>query len=127
MADDLDVTPGTGAKLRSTNVSGVTHLQHVLAGEKTRVSDGDATLTLSGSSQALPSIPGASTHATVYLDAAADTDIARYLEGNTAPTASAGKRLKDHEEIEVSSLSTFHAIIGTGTTLILRIFYYHYS
>ena len=53
--------------------------------------------------------------------------IARYLEGNTAPTASTGKRLKDHEEIQVSSLSTFHAIIGAGTTIVLRIFYYHYA
>lgn len=127
MADNIGVTPGTGANLRSTELSAGLHLQHVVAGEKVRVSDGDATLTLTGSSQALPSIPGTATHATVYADFAADTDIARYLEGNTAPTASTGKRLKDHEEIGVASLSTFHAIIGQGTTLVLRIFYYHYA
>lgn len=127
MADNLGVTPGTGATLRTTEISAGLHAQHVLAGEKVRVSDGDATLTLSGSSQALPSIPGTATHATVYCDAAADTDYARYLEGNGTPSSSVGKRLKDHEEIAVSSLSTFHAILGGGTTIVLRIFYYHYA
>lgn len=126
----LEITPGGGPdELNATETGTGTKVwnQHVLAGEKVRVSDGDATLTLTTGSQALPSIPGTATHASVYLDAGSDTDVARYLEGGTAPTASTGKRLKDHEEINVASLSTFHAIIGSGTTLVLRIFYYHYA
>ena len=44
-------------------------------------------------------MPGGETHALIYAQGAADTDVARYWEGGAAPTSSVGKRLKDHEEI----------------------------
>ena len=82
-------------------------------------------MTLTGSSQAL-TVPGGETHALIYAQGAADTDVARYWEGGAAPTSSVGKRLKDHEEVVTATPSTFHAINESGT-ITLRIEYYHYA
>lgn len=126
MSDNLAVSQGSGTTLRTTD-TGTAHIQHVLAGEKQRVYDGIQNLTLTSSSQAL-TVPGGATHALVYCEGAAGTDFARYWQDGTAPTASVGKKLKDHEEIELASPSNFHAIIGSGGgSPVLRIEYYHYA
>jgi len=101
-------------------------LQVMLAGEHERVHDGIQSLTLSGSSQTL-TVPGGATHALIYMEATAPTtDFARYWHGATAPTASVGKKLKDHEEIVSADPANFRVIVGTGGG-ILRIEYYHYA
>lgn len=99
--------------------------QVVAAAEHVRVYDGIQSLVLTGSSQTITP-QGSATHATIYAEGATANDVARYWEDGSTPTASVGKRLKDHEEISCSSLSTFKAINQTGTVT-LRISYYHYA
>jgi len=128
MADnDLTVVAadGTTKTLRSKDAGSGVQAQVVTAGEHVRVFDGVESLTLTGTSQAL-TVPGGATHALIYAEGAADTDVARYWQDGTAPTSSVGKRLKDHEEIACASPSTFHAINETGTVT-LRVEYYHYA
>lgn len=96
-----------------------------LVGAVERVYDSTTSLTLTGASLALPSIPATARFADVYCEGASSTDYGRYWETGT-PTASVGKKLKDDVEITVCSLASFRAIIGTGTP-ILRIAYWHYA
>jgi hypothetical protein len=102
--------------------------QVVAAAELYRVYDGHESLTLTGTSQALADKPAASTHATIYAEGATVDDYARYWEDtvDAAPTASVGKKLKDHEEMACASPTTFRALNGSGTVT-LRVSYYHYE
>jgi hypothetical protein len=112
--------------VRSRDVGSGIQAQVTMAGEHTRVYDGVQTLTLTTTAQSL-TVPGSATHATIYCEGASGTDFARYWHG-TAPTATAGKKLKDHEEIASASPASFQAIIGTGGgSPKLLVEYYHYQ
>jgi len=126
MADDIQVTPGSGGTyMRTREVVSGRHAQIVFAGEHVRVFDGVQSLTLTGSALTL-TVPGSATHCLVFCDGAADTDYARYWQDGTSPTASVGKKLMSGEELPCASPSTFKAIIGAGSP-VLRVEYYHYA
>jgi hypothetical protein len=130
-ASDFDVVAGTNPSHHIRNEQTGTGgdgkpiiAQVVLAGEHKRVFDGIQSLVLTGTAQNL-TVPTGATHAMIYAEGATVNDLARYWHGST-PTASAGKRLKDHEEIATASPSTFSAINSVGTVT-LRVEYYHYA
>lgn len=99
----------------------------VAAGEHVRIFDGIQSIASSGSSQALTPASG-STHALIYCEGAADTDFVRYWQDGTAPSATVGKKLKDHEEMACAAPASFHFITGSGSgACTLRMEYYHYA
>lgn len=97
----------------------------VLAGAHVRTYVGIQSLTLTGSSQTL-TVPSGATFADIYCEGAASTDYARTWHGGTAPTASVGVKLKDHEVLQTADPATFRAINSSGTCT-LRVEYYKYG
>lgn len=99
--------------------------QVVLAGAHKRNYLGIQSLALTGTAQTLTVPAGTpAAMADIYAQGATVNDVARYWHGST-PTASAGKRLKDHEEIQSASPGDFSGINETGT-ITLRVEYYSY-
>ena len=112
-----------GAETFSTSdLSGVKRPRNVVA-EDTRIHDGVESIAMTAGVKTL-TVPAGATHALIYFEGAATSDIVRYWHG-TNPTASVGKRLLDHEEISSAAPADFRAItsVGSGT---LRVEYYHY-
>jgi hypothetical protein len=127
MADNAPYTPGAGRTMRTRDKSGI-DIQVVAAGAHKRTYKGQQNLVLSGTSQAL-TVPAGAEFADIYGEGATANDVARYWHtggGGADPTATVGKKLKDHEEISTADPATFEAINSTGTTT-LRIEYYAYE
>lgn len=98
--------------------------QVVLAGIQKRTYLGTQVLNLSGTSQSLTvpaGVPAAL--ADIYCEGAGTSDYARYWHGGSVPTASAGKKLKDHEELQSADPGTFQSIIGTGSPKLVVEYY----
>jgi hypothetical protein len=112
-----------GQVFRSVTVGGV-EIVAMVVGEMERVYDGVQSLTLTGTSQS-PTVPSGATHALIYADGGTVNDYARDWHGTT-PTASVGKKLKDHEELASAQPAAFRALNGSGTVT-LRIEFYHYA
>ncbi len=96
----------------------------MLSGEHVRVHDGVQSITMSAGVKSL-TVPAGATHALIYFEGAASSDVVRYWHG-TDPTASVGKRLADHEEIASADPASFRAITSAGSGF-LRVEYYHYA
>jgi hypothetical protein len=130
MADNVTVPSAEGnVDIRTTEISSGLHAHVMFAGEHIRVYDGVQSIGDSTSSQSL-TVPSGATHAAIYCESAADTDTdyVRYWEHATAPTASVGKKLKNHEEIGSAAPASFRFIRGSGSaTCTLRVTYYHYA
>jgi len=127
MANDLVVTDwfGVPRTVGFKDVGGRL-LQEALAGEDVRVFDGVQSLPLTNAALSL-TVPGSATHALIYAEGDTVDAVARYWQhGAATPTASVGKRLKDHEEMGCASPGTFKAINEIGV-ITLRIEYYHYA
>lgn len=96
--------------------------QVVLAGVHKRAYKGVQSLVLTSTAQAL-TIPAGSpaVFADVYCEEVT-TGFARYWHGAT-PTATVGKRLYNHEEIQSASPADILAIIGSGAPVLRCEFY----
>lgn len=97
----------------------------VLVGAHVRTYTGTASVTLTGTSQTLSSIPANTEFADIYCEGATANDYARFWHGGSTPTSSVGVKLKDHEVLQSADPATFRALNGSGTCT-LRIEYYRY-
>lgn len=112
-----------GETFRAEGVGGE-KLPAVVTGALHRVYKGVQTLVLTTTAQSL-TVPAGATHADIYAEGGADTHYCRYWHG-TAPTASVGKKLKDHEEIASANPAGYQAILSSGT-ITLHVEYYAYE
>lgn len=94
-------------------------------GAHVRTYKGVQSIAATASSQLL-TVPSGATHCDIYAEGGSSSDFVRYWHGSTSPTASAGKKLKDHEEIASSSPANFRFIASSGSVT-LRVEYYSYE
>lgn len=101
----------------------------VLVGAQVRTYVGTESITSTGSSQGLASIPAGAEFADIYCESgtATSTDYVRYWHNSTAPTSTVGVKLKDHEVVQSGDPATFRFMTGSGSgTCTLRVEYYKY-
>lgn len=99
--------------------------QVVLAGAHKRNTISVQSLTLTGATQSLTVPAGTpATLADIYAEGVTTSDFCRYWHG-ASPSATVGKRLRDHEELQSADPANFQAINGSGT-ITLRVEYYSY-
>lgn len=145
MADNVPVTPGSGASFATDDVSGV-HYQRVKISDGTAdatnhweiesdgmgqvraapksttpVSGNQGPLTISSSSVTL-SVPATATHCLITCETA---DVRFWLDG-TAPTSSAGHLMVSGQSMEIPCTTAPKFIRVTSTDAILQVSYFKY-
>lgn len=105
MTDNLGVTPGTGATMRTKELSAGIHAQvvGVLTMIPTIVS-GNETLTIGTSSDTTMSVPAGATHALATIDTGGGD--MRYWEDGSSPSATAGLLVPAGGAAELTNLAS---------------------
>lgn len=119
MADNVNITPGTGVVIRTEELPDGSHAQVVYSAPFGRspvaATFTNSQITVSSSAVSLSTfLPSGATHAEIAVDGA---NIRWWDDGKT-PTASEGKPLSSGNYLWVEAPSTFKAIAQSGSATV---------
>lgn len=109
MADNVNVTPGSGVVVRTEDIGGVQVQVVYIAPLTPTMVGGNQTLTVSTGVVSL-TVPGTATHALITCEGG---DV-RFWEDGTNPTATQGLLLLTGNAVELSNLANLRFIKKTG-------------
>lgn len=117
MADNITVTPGSGATMRTKELSAGVHAQTVMVVTMLpTVVAGNQTLTVSTTPDTTLTVPTGATHALMTVDTGGG-DI-RYWEDGSSPSTSAGLLVPAGSAAELTNLSSVKMRSTTGTAAV---------
>ena len=117
MADNLGVTPGSGATMRTWELSTGIHAQATgVITMKPTVLSGNQTLTLSTGSDTSLTVPTGATHALLTVDTGGGD--ARYWEDGSSPSASAGLLVPAGGAAELTTLASVKLRSTSGSVAV---------
>jgi hypothetical protein len=130
MADNVNITPGTGVVVRTEELAGGEQAQVVFQAEMfpealDLSAVGDHQATIAATAAGLPNIPSTATHALLSVETA---DL-RWLDTGTNPTATQGHKLATDSYLWISGrqrLLDWKMIRVGGTSAVINVTYYRY-
>lgn len=131
MADNVQITPGSGATVRTVDLGAGPQVQMVFQAEMfpaalDLAAVGDHQVTVAATAIALPNIPSDATHALISTETA---DL-RWLDTGTNPSATQGHKLPLDNYFWISGrqrLLDWKMIRVGGTSALVTVTYYKYA
>jgi hypothetical protein len=130
MADNVNITPGTGVVVRTEELADGSQAQVIFQAEMfpsalDLAAVADHTLTVAATAVGLPNIPSDATHALLSVE----TDALRWLDTGTNPTATQGHKLTADSYFWISGrqrLLDWKMIRVNATSATIMVTYYKY-
>lgn len=116
MADNITVSPGSGATIRTDEQSGIHILFNYVATAPPTVMSGQQTLSVTTTADVTLTVPTNATHALMTVDTGGG-DI-RYWENNTSPSSTQGLLVTAGSAAELVNLSQVRMRSTSGTVAV---------